>query len=118
MGMLDGLKKQLLKLGAMELEISAHGVYPNKYQTKVQNVAMYQNDGTKYIKASKFVERAAKSKNNWRRPVNIAIGKFLKGDEDGMNAAGRIIARDINEWVDRIDTHRLRHSFRHLIKRR
>lgn len=116
--MLDGLKKQLKSLGDITLEISAKGTYKDKHRTKVQDVAVYQNDGTKHIKASHFVERAARSKRDWRRGVGVAVNKWLSGNEREMTALGRVIAADINNRVDRIDTRRLKHSFVHRIRRK
>lgn len=79
------------------------------------NVAVYQNDGTKKIKPSHFVERAARSKREWHHPLRRAIDKYLDGREDDLSRVARIIARDINEKCDRIKTARLTHSFVHRI---
>lgn len=75
-------------------------------------MAVYQNDGTETIKASHFVERAAKSKRGWASPVFKAVSKYLDGLEWELDQAGLLIAYDINEKVDRIKTGRLKKSFR------
>lgn len=116
--MLTSLIKQLKKLENVKLEISAKGAYKDKRGTKVQDVAVYQNDGTRHIKASHFVERAARSKRYWGRGIRIAVGRWLTGNEREMDVLGRLMARDINNKVDRIDTRRLKHSFMHRIKRK
>ena len=121
--MLSDLISQVEKLGETELKISAFGVYPDKGKTKVQDVAFYQNDGTKNadgtqrIKPSHFVERAAERNQYWLRPLQRAVGKWFSGDELALSKVGGKMAFDINKKVDRIDTHRLRYSFRHYILR-
>jgi hypothetical protein len=84
--------------------------------TEVQHVAKYQNDGTNTIKASHFVERAARRARGWATPVFRAVDKYLDGLEWELDTAGLKIAYDINNMVDRIDTGRLKHSFGHQVK--
>ncbi|MCK5610774.1 hypothetical protein KAR91_53370 [Candidatus Pacearchaeota archaeon] len=115
--MLESLLSQTKKLGKIELQISAKGVYPGKRNTKVQNVAVYQNDGTEHIKASNFVDRAARIHREWTSPLQRAVGKWLSGNERELSRVGQLIAKNINEKVDRIKTRRLKHSFRHIIKK-
>lgn len=105
------IREQLNELERTEIEIVAKGNYPDNRRTKVSDVAHYQNDGTEKIKASRFVERTASAKREWHRPLFLAIGKYLDGNEQDLTRVGRIIANDINQKVDRIRTGRLRESF-------
>jgi hypothetical protein len=66
--MLESLLKNLRSLEKTEISIRAEGEYPDR-GTPVQDVAVYQNDGTEYIKASHFVERKARSKRGWASPM-------------------------------------------------
>jgi hypothetical protein len=122
--MLSKLKQQLLELGELELQISATGRYKDKRATRVQDVAVYQNDGTKNpdgsqrIKPSKFVQRAERRHRAWIGFLQRATGQWLSGNKRPMDLVGRRMARDINNRVDRIDTRRLMHSFRHELKKR
>ena len=115
--MLSGLISQVEKLGDIELIIKAKGHYPVKRKTKVQDVAVYQNDGTENadgttrIKASHFVERTATQKRYWLKPLQRAIGKWFSGNEYALQKVGAKMATDINKKVDRIRTGRLRESF-------
>jgi hypothetical protein len=113
--LLKELKEQTKKLGKTEVVIESVGVYPNRKRTPVEDVAIYQNDGTPTIKPAKFVERSARKNNDWNRIVGEAVSEFLDGDEKKLDDAGRKIARDINDEVDRIDTGRLKHSMKHKI---
>ena len=110
--MFENLEKQLEKLERTTIDIRAEGEYPTKARTRVQNVAVYQNDGTATIAPSHFVERAAKSKRGWASPVFKAVSKYLDGLEWELDQAGLQIAYDINVAVDRIKTGRLKKSFR------
>lgn len=114
--MLENLLKQLKSLEKTTLEIRAEGEYPVGKRTKVQDVAVYQNDGTATITPSHFVERKARSKRGWATPVFRAVGKYLDGLTWELDTVGLLIAYDINEAVDRIKTGRLKHSFGHVIK--
>lgn len=96
----------------------AVGKYPNKRQTKVSDVAHYQNDGTEKITPSHFVERAAASKHNWTRDIFRAVGKYLDGKDTELTRVGKIIANDITRKCDRIKTTRLKYSFRNLTLQR
>lgn len=117
--MFGDLTKNLEELLKTEIVISAIGVYPVKKQTKVAHVAKYQNDGTETITPSKFVERAEDANDGWEDEINKAIVSFLfDGNRVAFNIAGRRVARDINRKVDRIDTHRLMHSMRHLVRKK
>jgi hypothetical protein len=115
--LLSPLINQVKKLGEIELQISAAGAYKDKRGTRVQDVAVYQNNGTKYIKPAQFVQRAEKRHRFWITRLQRAVGKWLSGDEREMTEVGRIMARNINRSVNRIDTRRLKTSFRHLIKK-
>lgn len=112
MTMLTPLIRQLEELGRVKIEIRAAGKYPGKRKTKVSHVAFYQNDGTETITPAKFVERTAKKKREWKTPLQRAIGKYLSGSESAIILLAKKIALDINRGVNRIDTGRLRTSFR------
>jgi hypothetical protein len=111
---------QLRELEKMELQISAVGTYPRKNGPKVQKVAKWQNDGTdRGITPARFVETAEDRHRGWQDFLADAIGGFVfDGELRPIRTAGRRIARDINDAVNRIDTRRLKHSMRHLIKKR
>ena len=116
--MLSHLEKKLNELGKSEIQIFAKGHYKNKYQTKVQHVAVYQNDGTKYIKPAQFVQTAHNRHRGWKGWLQRAVFKKLFGRElHPLDDVGRRIAKDINRKVNRIDTRRLMHSFTHRIKK-
>ena len=125
------------------MQIVAKGNYPNKSQTKVSDVAVYQNDGTgtkrtnviklppvsgvrysmqksasvsvtrsvKGITGSHFVEKSAARHREWHNILRKGIGRFLDGKESELSSIGKIIARDITNGCDRIDTTRLKYSF-------
>jgi hypothetical protein len=113
--LLRDLEKQTKKLRKMKVVVESVGVYPDRKRTPVEDVAIYQNDGTPTIKPAKFIERAARKNNDWNRLVGEAVADFLDEDEKALDEAGRKIARDINDTVNRIDTGRLRHSMKHKI---
>ena len=117
----DDLKQMITEaesLASSVVDISSHGVYPEtKRRTKVQDVAKYQNDGTATISPAKYVERAAAQANGWAPEIREAIIQYIDGSLAGLHSLGRKAARDINDMCDRIRTRRLKHSFRHLIKR-
>ena len=115
---LRNLSTQARELEDTILDISAAGVYPTRKRTKVADVAVYQNDGTATIAPSHFVERAAKASHDWEDGIERAVVEALDGSDLEMHRLGERIARTINDWCDRIDTRRLKHSFHHLLKRR
>jgi len=124
--MLESLLKQLDALEKTTIEIRAEGNYPETsgYRsraaargTKVQDVAVYQNDGTPTITASHFVERSASSHRGWATPIFRAVSKYLDGLERELDTVGLQIAYDINVAVDRIKTGRLKKSFGYEIKK-
>ncbi len=116
--------KDLRAIEATEIQIQAEGVYPgprSKLKTKVAHVAKYQNDGTERIKASHFVERAAKGRRYWKTKIWKAISDILfKGGKinNQLEQVARMhIAYDIGYiYCDRIDTGRLRKSFVAVLK--
>ncbi len=122
---LDDLENHLRQLEKTTIEIRAEGNYPNNSArrsrrsglgTRVQEVAVYQNDGTATIKASHFVERKAKSKRGWASPIFQAVSKYLDGLTWELDTVGLLISKDINDAVDRIRTGRLKKSFRPYVK--
>jgi len=115
--MFEELLEAMKRMDGLEIQISATGRYPTKRQTRVQDVAVYQNDGTDTIEASNFVERAAEHADDWDSEVEQAIDKTIDGDTKAMDRLGETVSRAINDMCDRIDTRRLKHSFRHVIKR-
>jgi hypothetical protein len=50
------------------------------------------------------------------KEIEAALKAFLKGDLKKFHRLGEKVSKDINETVDRIDTRRLKHSMRHIIK--
>ena len=119
MVMFEEMIRQLDELDGLEIEISAKGVYPNRQRTPVQHVAKFQNDGTEHIEPARFVEEAERRNKRWwiDRLAEGAFEFVFEGHERDLHKAGRIMARDINDAVNRIDTRRLRRSFRHVIKK-
>jgi hypothetical protein len=117
--MLSNLIKRTRALGNVEILVKADGSYPVKNKTKVQHVDHYQNDGTKYIKASKYVQRAEKSKRAWRTPIFRSVGRWLFFNEfRPMEQVAKRIALDIVSKVDRVDTGRLRANLKGRVNRR
>jgi hypothetical protein len=112
----DDLEKRLDDLGDTTVEVYAEGNYPDKKETKVQNVAVWQNDGTERIKAAKFVEAAVKKHREWKTEMGRAIARFLNGEEKAFEKFGARIAEDIGIAVNRIDTGRLKRSMVYRIK--
>ncbi len=117
--MLTRLKQRLKELDGLKIQIRGEGEYPVKARTKVQHVAVYQNDGTATIKPARFVQRAARRHRYWQMLVFRAAGRYMTGHGLGrdFNQAGLRIAYDINNAVNRIRTGRLKKSFRPHIKR-
>ena len=112
--MLDDLIKAVKRLHGKELQIHAIGNYPVNAHTKVSHVAYWQNDGTATIKPAKFVE-AAENKNRWEKMLDKAVFEFINGDRLALEAAGFLMAKQVNRAVNRIDTGRLKQSMRHRI---
>jgi len=109
------LEKRLKDLASKEIRIVASGAYPTKKATEVRDVAVYQNDGTPTIKAAKFVEKAAKANKDWKRLVFEQAMKHLGGDIAALHEIGKTVARDIGAHCWRVDTGRLRESFKYQI---
>ncbi|MCP4709218.1 MAG: hypothetical protein GY869_11385 [Planctomycetes bacterium] len=116
--MFQGLMDRLAELETTKIEIRAEGEYPVKKRTKVQAVAHYQNDGTKYIKPARFVERSARRWRYWQSHIFRAAGKYMSGHgvKYDLNQMGMRIAYDINVAVNRIKTGRLKKSMRPILK--
>ena len=120
--MLEKLLQNLQSLHGTAIEIRGEGNYPNISKrrsrraglgTRVQEVAVYQNDGTATITASHFVERSAAQHRGWATPIFAAVSKYLDlGLKWELDQVGLEIAKDINDAVDRIRTGRLKKSFR------
>jgi len=108
---IKGLISRLENLGAKGVRVKAAGKYPVARRTPVQDVAMYQNNGTERITPSRFVERA-EAKGGWDKLINNAGEAYLKGGGDiALLKAGSKIASDISDMCDRIDTGQLKASF-------
>jgi len=103
-------------LGRKRIDIVAEGNYPVKRNTKVADVAVYQNDGTEKITPSRFVERAAAKAGDWAEEINAASGQTLEGDPAALDALGGQVAKAIEDMCDRIDTGRLKKSFKGEVK--
>ena len=112
---LKKLRSRLQKLGNSSINIVAVGNYPTKQKTRVQEVAKYQNNGTATISPSRFVERDASAPGGWSDKREQAICRYLDGDTKALDWLGSIVARDIGIMCDRIDTGRLKASFRAVI---
>ena len=111
--MLEKLLQNLQSLHGTTIDIRGDGEYPVKARTPVQDVAVYQNDGTATITASHFVERSAAQHRGWVTPIFAAVSKYLDlGLKWELDQVGLEIAKDINDAVDRIRTGRLKKSFR------
>lgn len=107
----DELIRNLKRLNGKSITIVAAGKYPVKAQTPVQDVAVYQNNGTDKITPAKFVEKAERqNQRKWKRKIDEAVCRFLFGDDFAMDFAADEIAEDINKAVNRIDTGRLKKS--------
>jgi hypothetical protein len=120
--LLDPMINQLRELDGITVDIVAVGKYPVKANTKVSDVAFYQNDGTKkdgvqVIEPAHFVEKAAKSKKDWTAIIFRAASKYIDGNEGVVATMGDKIARDIGKFCDRIKTGRLRDSFRAIVNK-
>ena len=113
---LRDLLNQAENLGSKRIDVSAHGVYPNRKRTIVQDVAVYQNDGTPTITPAKFVERAEGKARRWESEMDDAVRAYLDGKPMALDRLGERISRDVNDTCDRIKSRRLKHSFRHVIK--
>lgn len=83
---------------------------------EVAKVAVYQNDGTEKISPARFVERAAAAEDNWSESIDVAIEAVLEGDSSALAVLGAEIAADIGDVCDRVDTGRLKKSFRAEVK--
>lgn len=114
MSKLDAILRRLKKLEGQSITVKAIGVYPVKRQTKVQDVAVYQNNGTtRGVQPAKFVETAeAQNLSKWSKLIEEALPALMGGRDLHMVLAGDVIARDIGKAVNRIDTHRLQQSMR------
>jgi hypothetical protein len=115
--MLEEMMRQVERLSKTKIEIVAVGNYPTKARTKVQSVAIYQNDGTERIEPAKFIEAAEKENQGWQREIDHAASEFLDGNENEVVRLGNKVADDINKAVNRIDTGRLRESMRSVVKK-
>jgi hypothetical protein len=86
----------------------------------VQDVAHYQNDGTKdkggNVTAARFVERAESSAGNWEEEIDEAVESTIDGNEAALQVLGTQIADDIGDMCDRVKTGQLKKSFRREIK--
>ena len=114
---MQNLINQARSLASKQVDISSHGVYPeSKKRTKVQDVAVYQNDGTATIAPARFVERAEARAGDWVFEIRNAIIDYIDSEGAALDLLGRVVSRNINDMCDRIKTRRLKHSFRHVIK--
>lgn len=115
---LSKIIRRLKKLDGQSITIKAVGVYPTKGQTKVQDVAVYQNNGTtRGVQPAKFVEAAERANSSkWSKQIEDALDSLLDGSDRAMIRAGDQVAKDINQTVNRIDTHRLQHSMKSTFK--
>ena len=114
----QNLINDLAALEATEIQIRATGVYPRR-GTKVADVAVYQNNGTPTIKASRFVERATGKHRGWSGLIFKAVAEWLfrHGNMNQvLTDAGIKVSFDISRVCDRIDTGRLKRSFQPFIK--
>jgi hypothetical protein len=100
------------------VEIKAVGRYPVKRRTRVADVAVYQNDGTEKISPARFVERAEALADGWKDEIEDGIDGYIEGQPAALHIAGTQIAADITDMCDRIDTGRLKASFRTEVKRK
>jgi len=112
--MLEELERNLKKLDGKTITIKAQGEYPVKARTKVQAVAHYQNDGTKYITPAKFVETSEQRNfRKWNEELAKGIWAFILDATDRrLQQSANVVAKDIGKAVNRIDTRRLKKSMR------
>jgi ribosomal protein L6P/L9E len=103
---------RLRTLSKTSVRIRAIGRYPVKRNTEVAAVAVYQNDGTETISPSHFVERAAAAEGDWADEIADAIAGTVEGYDAALQVLGAQVAADIGDMCDRIDTGRLKKSFR------
>lgn len=86
----------------------------------MQDVAHYQNDGTKdkggNVTAARFVERAESAEGKWEEEIDEAVESAIDGNEAALQVLGTQIADDIGDMCDRIRTGRLKASFRGEVK--
>lgn len=95
-----------------QISIESPGTYPTKARTLVSDVARYQNDGTDRITPSRFIERAEDSSDQWSEELGKAMDAYVEGGGDSaLKKAGDVMAKDISDTCDRIDTGRLKRSF-------
>lgn len=107
------LEQRLRRLQSAQIRIVAVGKYPVARQTKVADVARYQNDGTENIRPSRFIERAEKAAAGWRDTARREIASYLfEGRENALRRLGVKVADDITVKIDRIDTRRLKGSMK------
>ncbi len=118
---LDVLLQYLEVLSDMQIELYASGEYPEtKRRTPVQDVAFYQNDGTKTIKPARFVDKAIRKARGWQSPIFRGVADIFNNGSTHMMEQALIKASfDISAATNRIKTGRLKRSFsyRYLIKR-
>lgn len=107
------MRLQAEALRRVSVSVESPGEYPVKRRTPVSDVCRYQNDGTdRGITPSKFIERAEASANEWESEISKGIDEFLEGLDTGpLKAAADIIAKDISNMCDRVDTGRMKRSF-------
>lgn len=105
------------RLAKKRVQVKAVGEYPDKRNTKVQDVAKYQNDGTdRGIEPARFVERAESDADHWNDEVDDALDKYTDGYEQALHVLGSQVSADIGDMCDRIRTGRLKKSFRGDVK--
>lgn len=109
--MFENLLSRLQRLNQKRVEVKATGNYPNKRQTKVADVAVYQNNGTETISAARFVEKAAQINGHWRHETGKAVSAFVEGDFSSLQLLGNEMADDIGIACNRIKTGQLKASF-------
>jgi hypothetical protein len=77
---------------------------------------MYQNDGTATISPSHFVERAEAAAGEWNSDIERSVIRYLEGDNGALQWLGNEVAADISRMCDRVDTGRLKASFKARVK--
>jgi hypothetical protein len=108
---LTNMRRELEKVGRTTITVRATGTYPVKRETRVADVAVYQNNGTERISPSRFVERADVAAGGWVEEADRDIAAALNGDGDALQRLGDAVAEGIHVMCDRIDTGRLKASF-------